>query len=95
MAKDVNLTEAQLKIWNDIKDENIEMFGLPNQLVSQYCDPKNIEPDKLYLIIKGPAVIVGLESVLLKVKKNKSQTPKYKFEQKTKFVVVSENSDIE
>ncbi len=91
MSKEVILTEAQTKIWDDIKDQPIEMFGLPNQVVSQYCEPKNVEPDKLYLVIKGPAVVVGLETVLLGVKKDRRSGPKYKFEHKTKFIVVSDN----
>lgn len=53
-------TEAS-KIWNEIKDKNIEMFALPGQKVSQYCQPVNVEPSKLYLLITASSVLPSLE----------------------------------
>lgn len=50
------------KIWNEIKDKEIEMFALPNQTVSQHCTPFPVEPSKLYLTIRSSAVLPSLEA---------------------------------
>ncbi len=49
------------KIWNEIKDRNIEMFALPSQKVKDHCAPINIEPSRLYLRTKSSAVLPSLE----------------------------------
>ena len=56
-------TEAH-KIWSDIKDKPIEMFALPNQVVSQYCKPYFIETNRLYVIPTAAAVLPALEAAL-------------------------------
>lgn len=50
------------KIWDEIKEKNIEMFALPDQKVSDHCTPVNIEPSKLYLRTKSSAVLPSLEA---------------------------------
>jgi len=50
------------KIWNEIKDKNIEMFALPDQKVSDHCAPVNIEPSKLYLRTRSSSVLPSLEA---------------------------------
>src|SRR5258706_6547275 len=56
-------TEAQ-KIWEEIKNLPINMFGLPNQIVSEHCNFVLIEPTKLYLTIKSGTVLPALESAV-------------------------------
>ena len=67
-AQDSVKTVKQLtvadKIWNDIKDERLEMFALPDQFVRMYCEPISIEPTKLYLKFTVAAVLPALEIAL-------------------------------
>ena len=51
-------------IWDNIKDVKLEIFALPNQLVSNYCTPIKIEPTKLYLTTSASAVLPALETAL-------------------------------
>ena len=51
-AQPVGPTEAE-KIWDEIKNLPIQMFGLPNQFA--------IEPTKLYLTIRSSATLPSLE----------------------------------
>ena len=57
------MTEAQ-KIWNEIKDRSIQMFGLPDQVVSQHCSPVPVEPSKLYVLIRSTATLPSLETAI-------------------------------
>lgn len=68
------------EIWNEIKDKNIEMFALPDQLVSMHCRPVPIEPSKLYLLTSSTSVLPSLETAVGK---------KYAVERVDRFVVVS------
>lgn len=72
-------TEAD-KIWEEIKNKKIEMFSLPSQIVSQYCKPTFIEPEKLYLIVSATSVLPALEVAL---------GEKYVVDRLEKFVTVS------
>lgn len=72
-------TEAG-NIWNEIKDRNIEMFALPNQVVSMHVHPINIEPSKLYLTLNSTSVLPSLETAIGK---------KYTVELADKFVIVA------
>ncbi len=56
-------TEAQ-KIWNEIKEKSVDMFALPNQVVSQYCKPAFIEPGRLYLLVSAASFLPSLETAL-------------------------------
>lgn len=71
-------TEAQ-KIWEAIANCPIQMFGLPNQCVSQHCTVVNVEPSKLYLIIRSSAVLPSLEAAI---------APVFEVELVDKFVAV-------
>lgn len=53
-------TEAE-KIWDEIRNLPIQMFGLPNQTVAQHAVPFPIEPTKLYLTIRSSATLPSLE----------------------------------
>lgn len=55
---------AAYKIWQEIKDKPISMFGLPNQIVSQYCVPVPVEPSKLYLMITASSALPSLETAV-------------------------------
>ena len=68
------------KIWQEIKDRPISMFGLPNQIVSQYCVPIPVEPSKLFLMITASSVLPSLEA---------TAGNKYVVELAGKYVVVS------
>ncbi len=51
-------------IWNDIKNKKIEIFALPNQIVSQYCRQVTIEPTKCYVEITATSVLPALEAAV-------------------------------
>ncbi len=61
--KKVNKTISD-KIWEEIKDKKIDLFALPNQTVSMYCQPVNVNPSKLYLTYKASSVIAAMEETL-------------------------------
>jgi len=67
-------------IWNAIKDKPIDVFALPNQIVSDYFKPVEIEPSKLYLSLSAPAAFPALETALGK---------SYVVDQDQKFVIVT------
>lgn len=52
------------QIWNEIKDLKIDIYSLPNQRISDHCTEIKIEPTKLYLQSKIPAIIPFLESII-------------------------------
>jgi hypothetical protein len=53
-------TEAE-KIWSEIRNRPIDMFGLPNQTVEQHATPQYIDPNKLFLVTRSSAVLPSLE----------------------------------
>lgn len=76
-------TDAE-KIWDTIKNVQLDMFALPDQTVSKYCTPIAVEPSKLYLTYKGiGAVLPAMETALSK---------KYNVEVVDKYIVVSNKS---
>lgn len=68
------------EIWDEINGKNIEMFALPNQVVSMHVHPVFIDPSKLYLTLNSTAVLPSLESAI---------GNKYTVELADKFVVVA------
>lgn len=52
------------EIWAAIKNIKIDMFALPDQLVSKYCRPVKIDPSKLFLTCSATAVLPALETAL-------------------------------
>jgi len=56
-------TEAQ-KIWEEIQDLPILMFGLPDQTVNLHCSPITVEPSSLYLTVRSSATLPSLESAI-------------------------------
>lgn len=52
------------KMWEEVKDVQLNMFSLPDQKVSQYCQEVTVEPGKLYVLIKVSSVLTALEDAL-------------------------------
>ena len=52
------------KIWDEIKNLPINMFGLPGQVVSKHCKQKPVEPNNLYVTLKSSAVLPSLEAAI-------------------------------
>lgn len=68
-AKDKAVAEAIKEtvageIWNEIKDKTIEMFALPDQVVSMHCHPVPVEPSRLFLLANSTAVLPSLEAAI-------------------------------
>jgi hypothetical protein len=78
-AKSKVKSEAD-KIWDEIKDLNIEMFALPNQKVHDYCKPVSIDPGKLFLVTSAGSVLPSLEVAI---------GSKYKVEKQDKYLIVT------
>jgi hypothetical protein len=72
-------TQAE-KIWDSIKDKPIEMFALPGQTPSKYCEPIKVEPTKLYLTFKVAVVLPALEEAFKNV---------YNVDLMDKYIVIS------
>lgn len=68
------------KIWEQIKNVELTMFGLPNQVVSKYCSPVFLEPSKLYLTYKVGLLLPIMEEVF----KNK-----YIIDRSDKYITVT------
>lgn len=68
------------QIWEEIKSKKIDMFSLPDQVVSQYCKPAVVEPSKCYLLASASSLLPSLETALGK---------NYNVELVTKYIVVS------
>lgn len=52
------------QIWSEIKDKNVLMFALPNQKVSDYSTPEQIDPSRCFLIPKASAFLPALEEAI-------------------------------
>lgn len=78
-VKAVLKTEAE-KIWNEIRNLNVDLFALPNQKVNDHCEPVQVEPNKLFLLATASAFLPALESSL---------GTKFLVEKLDKFIVVS------
>jgi hypothetical protein len=70
------------KLWDEIKNKNVEMFSLPPQPVSSQCSPVLIDPNKLHLQYKTSSFITSLESAL---------GDKYKVDLAGKFITVTKS----
>lgn len=84
-AQDVSTANAMAgteagKIWDEIKDKDIEMFALPDQKVSMHCHPIMVEPSRLFLTTNSTAVLPSLETAIGK---------KFTVELADKFVIVA------
>jgi hypothetical protein len=80
------LTEGD-KIWNEIKNKEVLMFAIPNQFVSQYCNPVPLDPSKCFLRYKVSAFIPALEEA---IGANKDGS-KYNLEVQKDLIIISRN----
>lgn len=76
-----DLTQA-VRIWNEIKDLRLEIFSLPNQIVSNYYKRIDVVPDKCYLVAltNATSVLPCLETAI---------GNKYLVEQVDKFTIIA------
>ncbi len=61
------------RIWDLIKDLDLEIFALPNQTVSMHCKREDILPNEVHLVLKSTAVLPALEEALRKAKIAKNE----------------------
>ncbi len=97
IKKQVNLNEKQTQMWNDIKDLEVQYYALKEHTVGSVSEPINIDPDSLYLSLKGPAALVSIEEALSKmtVKSWSGKIlPKYAIEQRDQYAFVEENPEV-
>jgi len=78
-VKESQKTQAT-KIWEEIKDLNLDMFSLPELSVEKHCKPVTVEPTKLYLTYTISSVLPALEAAI---------GPKYEIEQAQNYIIVS------
>lgn len=71
-------TEAE-KIWDEIKNRPILMFGLPDQYVFQHATFITVEPSSLYVTIRSSATLPSLEAAV---------APNFTVELADKFVII-------
>ncbi len=71
-------TEAD-KIWAEIQNRPILMFGLPDQYVFQHATFVGIEPSALYVTIRSSATLPSLEAAVF---------PDFTVELADKFVII-------
>jgi hypothetical protein len=71
-------TEAE-KIWDEIKNRPILMFGLPDQYVFQHATFVTVEPGALYVTIRSSATLPSLEAAV---------APGFTVELADKFVII-------
>lgn len=67
------------KIWDEIKNLPISMFGLPDQFILQHCTPIPVEPSALYVTIRSTATLPSLEAAV---------QPAFTVELADKFVII-------
>lgn len=72
------MSEAE-KIWLEIQNRAIMMFGLPNQFVFQHCTVINVEPSACYVTIRSSATLPSLEAAV---------APDFTVELADKFVII-------
>lgn len=71
VAKNVKTEDAaesqSLKIWNQIKDIDLELFALPGQTVEKHASPVlDMSKTELHLLLKTSAALPVLEEVVRK-----------------------------
>lgn len=84
VAKKPDLTDGQ-KIWNEIKNVPITMFGLNGKVVSDYCKTIDLVPTKCFLIQSVSSVLPMLE---MAIGANRPGS-KYVVELQGKYIMVS------
>jgi hypothetical protein len=95
----VQLNDELLAIWNDIKNLEVNYYGMDRQ-VCDICKPLQVDPNKLYLSLGGPAALPTIEGAVAKLTvtkvdsldaRAKIKIAKYLIEQEDRFGVISVN----
>lgn len=60
-------------LWNKIKDEDIEVFALPNQKVKDHVKRVELDSNVLHLKVKASAVLTALEEVIQRSKATRDE----------------------
>jgi hypothetical protein len=76
------LTKSE-SIWESIKNVDLGLFALPDQLVSKFFSPLQVETDRLYLVCNTGSALPLLEEIM---------RDKLSFETEGKYIIVSEKS---
>lgn len=63
VVKSVSVADT---VWNKVKSLKVDLFALPDVPVENYVERVDVEPSKLYLKLKVPAVLPLLEERLRK-----------------------------
>ena len=86
------LNENQKQWWNDIKDLQIELYGLSDRHISDVASPCNLLPSQLNLKVTAPAGIVAIEQALAQFRERDPNTravvAKYMMKTDAGFVLV-------
>ena len=69
-------TKADL-IWDAIKGLRINMYSLPNQLVSNHVERVKVSNDQVHLKLKSTSVVASLNDVLPKIYKMDENVGEY------------------
>jgi hypothetical protein len=76
------------QVWNKIKGQVVEVFGLPGKCISDIATRHLKEvPEMLFLTVKASSLILPLEEVCSKVKMPANQ--KLKLEQTPRYIQIS------
>ncbi len=84
------------KIWEDIQNLEVEVYGLQGKKVKDVAQlGPTLDPNALYLTIKGSAILPAIEEALNKVGhydgNTRVRTPQYVVEVVDKWIVVKPN----
>ncbi len=97
MSEKTKLNEQQQALWDNIKDVRVEYFGLKGQKVHMVCEPINIDPESLYISLKGPAAIRSLEDAFeldCATSIMGEQVPKFLIENAGPYAIVTYNPKV-
>jgi hypothetical protein len=74
------LTSAQ-KIWNEIKDKELNAFGINGKIIGDFCVPlPEMHMDICFLVLSASSLVPEIEKVLVR---------QYKVEQSYKYILIS------
>lgn len=51
-------------LWDDLHNQTIDIFSLPNQKLQQHVERLDLDPDTLCLKPKSPSVILSVEKLI-------------------------------
>lgn len=86
--KQKKITESD-KIWEEIRKLNIEIFGLPGQMIENHSTRILGSPNEVLLKLKSSAVLPALEQLLTVDSNGKPLTnPKFKIDQLEHFISI-------